>query len=302
MRRVVLLALLAACGIDNQETGDHGPYEYSTCAAGDHVGTFRVDLAEDFTGVQGHVEDRVAPLEVPVEVAAGGDCRVLRSPELFCDPACEVGTTCDADGTCVPAPTRLSVGVVTIRGLAELVEMEPRAPDFSYTNPDPLPHPGVGDGAEPWLEAEGADEIEGFGLGGLGVSPLDGLPGEIAVVEGEDLFVHWDGGGGDRLQILLDFAQHGGPHIWIECDTPNDGTALVGADLLDELLGSEVSGFPSATFIGRSVQATTIAPGCVDFQISTATTVPVDVPGVISCTDDEPCPEPQTCQPNLTCG
>jgi hypothetical protein len=304
MKSVLVLIALAACGGDDGTGGV--AYEYRTCDVAEHVGSFRVDLAEDFTGVQGRVEDGVAPLEVPDLVASSGDCAVWRSPELFCDPACDVSTTCAQDGSCVPLPVRLSAGAVTITGLAAAVDMPPREPDFFYTNPGTLPHPGFAPGADIQLAASGSDDVAAFALAGRGVEPLAGAPDELVVAEGEPLAIGWrepdDDDAGARALVLLDFAQHGGPHIFIECDVPDTGAASVPAELVQELLDSEVSGFPGAVLTRRTVSAADLAAGCVDFQVATQVEIPVEVPGVISCTDDEPCPEPRTCQTDLTCG
>ncbi|HUS65203.1 MAG TPA: hypothetical protein VMZ28_11700 [Kofleriaceae bacterium] len=299
MRRALLLVLLAACGGGDDDGDDGVTYEYLPCDADEHVGTFFVTTL----GVQGRVEDAVAPLAIPDEIAGAGECRVLRSPALFCDPACEVGSTCSQEGTCVPLPVRLSAGEVAISGLSAAVTMAARAPDYSYTNPEPLPDPAFAPGADIQLHAQG-DDVAAFDLAGVGVAPIAGAPAELAVAEGEPLEVTWDlDGVGARMRVLLDFAQHGGPHIFIDCDfADTEGVATVPAELLQELLDSEVSGFPGAILTRHTVMSADLEPGCVDLEIATTASIPVEVPGVISCTDDEPCPDLQTCQPNLTCG
>ncbi len=300
MRRTLVLILLAACGGGGDSDEDEGvEFQYRTCFEDEHVGTFLVTTL----GVQGRIEDSVAPLAIPEQVTSDGSCRVLRSPDLFCDPACEVGTSCRQDGTCVPLPVRLSAGEVTITGLSGPVVMPARAPDYSYTNPDPLPAPAFEPGAAIQLRAEGGD-VAAFAVAGVGVAEIAGTPSELAVAEGDPLEVTWNAAAADaRIDIIVDLAQHGGPHIYIQCDDLEDsGAFTIAADLLQELFDSEISGFPGATLTRHTLMTADVEPGCVDLEVSTAVAIPVEIPGVISCTDDEPCPEPQTCQPDLTCG
>lgn len=58
-----------------------------------------------------------------------------------------MGTTCDATGTCMPTPTDVSVGKVTVSGLKASIEMTAQAAVFFYVNTAQRDHPGFDEGA-----------------------------------------------------------------------------------------------------------------------------------------------------------
>ena len=99
-----------------------------------------------FSTVAGEVRSGVVPITVLEDVTdpkyTGGQCKMLRRNNPFCNPACNPDETCDFDGQCLPYPENQDVGVVTVGGVYENVEgsathgvvMHPLQPGNNYFN------------------------------------------------------------------------------------------------------------------------------------------------------------------------
>jgi hypothetical protein len=285
-------------------------FTYAECDPAEKVGSFVVDLAPDhegspqFTSITGSVTDGVVPTSVPEVVAEAGDCSLVVSPRFECDAACTALQTCGPDG-CVDFPEQHSVGDVTISGLAVPMVMSPTGRN-SYSNPTSamLPHPGFEPGATLVLSAAG-DEYSGFELSGWGVSPLS-VPAALPEVR-RDLptEIRWtapESVGVARVYLALNIDNHGASAARIECLTDDDGELDIDAGLTSQLLDRGLSGFPSLTLHRRTVDQTTIEPGCVEFVVGSELVIDVDVEGLTTCSTNDDCPSDQTCQPNLSCG
>jgi hypothetical protein len=307
---VIGLLLFAACGGADAGGGgeDAGPIDvsdlaYSPCDPAEHVGTFRIDLAEKYTGISGTVALAVVPQDVPLLAAEDGNCRLWAPRELFCDPGCAPGETCGEDG-CIPYPANLDVGTVTVDGLLVAVEMTPTPPAQNYTNPEPLPHPGFAAGSGIRLRASGSD-VEAFTLLGWGISPLASDLAEVVADRGMPVSIAWNApedAGPARVRISLDVNRHGGAASRIECDADDTGSFEIPSALVDGLFDAGLSGFPRVVLRRRSMDRVEIAPGCVELDVGAPLDLDVSIPGLDSCTEDGDCTAPETCQPDLTCG
>ncbi len=316
MIRGLLLSLsCAACGACGDDPAAVGPdadadadvdvsdLEISACADDAHVGGFEVQLADEFTSVQGRIYDRVSPTSLLEAIAAEGPCRLLRAPVLFCDPDCGAGETCGPDGICSPFPEGQDLGVVTVRGLAVPLEMEPLPPGFFYSNPGTLPHPGFAPGAGIALSAVGGAG-DPLTLRGVGVAPLTGVAAAVPVELEHALALPWDPPAEDApidVVATLNLNQHGLTGSRLVCQVPDTGGFTVPASLVSALVDDGLSGFPSLALRRRSVASKTRGGGCVDLQVFTTAEVAVEVQGLTSCSDDQDCPEGETCRGDLTC-
>lgn len=297
-------------GVDDMGGADMGgadmgtPAAYTPCARDTRVGAFTVELADDFTAVQGQVADAVNPNTMTRVAGEEGGCALLRPRELVCDAACGGGTTCGPDGVCVAIPANVDVGEVTVDGLTAAVSMTAMAPVWYYTFRGDVPHPGVMPGAAVALAAAGYMG-EAFALDAVGVEPLvvDDPIVELAV--GEAAVVEWAAPAaetGSRVQLDLNIANHGGTPARIECDVPDTGRFELPVALTDTLLGLGASGFPTVVVTRRSVGSAALALGCVELRVISQTVLDVEIPGLTSCGADEDCPMGQSCQDDLTCG
>jgi hypothetical protein len=268
------------------------------------VGGFRIQLAAEYTGVNGSVRNGLVPADVPHIGTEEGSCRLLEQRILFCDPTCGAGETCGEGGSCVDYPINQQVGVVSVTGLNGALSMEPNATG-SYTNPamPALPHPGFDEGAAIELTAEGGD-LEAFTLRGEGVAALSVAEEPIVASMGQPLTLSWEPGAASdavRLAVKIEFNRHGGTPSWIECDMDDTGSFEVPASIVDALLSLEVSGWPTVTFTRRSVDSVELSVGCVELQVFSQVVRELEIEGVQSCDDDHPCPNDAECPVNLIC-
>jgi hypothetical protein len=79
-----------------------------------------------------------------------------------------------------------------------------------------------------------------------------------------------------RFQIEID--RHGLTHASLQCDVADQGSATVGAALIDALIALGTSGFPKITAARRTADATTLANGCVELQVLNAVRTNSDCP------------------------
>jgi hypothetical protein len=300
VKRLLLAALLAGCGSSSGAPPvpmlvDAGPFIYAACDPAARVGDFRIELETSFTAVSGRVQSGVDPAEVPQVLHQEGDCRLVGHQNPFCSPDCASGMRCAAGNKCVPEPTGLSAGTVTIAGLSAPVTMMP-SPMRRYDY-NTLPHPGFTPGAEIQLRAAGA-EVPAFFLRGFGVAPLDLLTTGTVLEPGKDLVLAWTPGppGPARVAFDVTIDQHGLTRATLSCETADTGTATVPAALVDALVALGTTGVPKVRVARRTADAVTLTSGCVELQVTTAVERPIKVPGHDPCTRDLP-----TCPPGKTC-
>lgn len=298
-------------GTDNN-TGDNGgmsnnvtlsDLDYAPCDIADRVGGFKVILDEEFTGIEGRVNDGVVPSNVPEVVSTQGDCSLLRGRNLFCEPACGSQETCDDDGGCIPYPQGRNVGDVAVTGLKAELSMSPSASSKSYTNPPMFPHPGYDEGDIFTLTAAGGD-YEAFTLTTWGVAMFEPGSSEVPVEADSPIDLEWTpptSDGPAKVHVEVNINNHGVTSAWIACDVADTGSASVPASLVTQLVDLGFSGYPTVLVRRQSAASTDIEPGCVDFLASSEVTLDATVPGLVSCSQNEDCPPDQNCQDDLTC-
>jgi hypothetical protein len=281
---------------------DAGPFMYQTCDLAARVGNFKIALDSTFTAVSGTIASAVDPLEVPQVIQQAGDCRLLGRHNPFCDPACGPEMRCGDGGKCLAAPVPRSAGTVSIAGLSAPVRMTPAGSTLRYDYLK-LPHPGFAAGAAIQLRAAGAD-VGPFLLQGWGITAVDLLTEGTVLDHGKDLVLHWTAGppGPARIFLELQIDQHGTTRATLACDVPDNGTATMSADLIDALVALGATGFPSIRISRRTVDAATLASGCVELQVLSAAERSLMVPGHYPCKRDADCPAGKTCDGMLeTC-
>jgi hypothetical protein len=275
---------------------------YEPCAPDQRVGEFTIQLAERYTSVDGQVYDGVVPKDVPLELAAEGECRLLSSPAPQCNPACLPSSeVCGADNTCLPRPVAHDLGTVSVHGLLAQVQMRANDVTKGYSNPATprLPHPGFEPGADLRLESSGGDYAPIL-LRGWGVTLLEGVDNPVEVHAGQPVVVTWQapGAAGPALVHLnLNINHHGSNSEWIECDALDVGRAEIPAGLVDELLARGQTGFPTLTATRRTASSIMIEPGCVELLVSSEVTSDVSLDNFTSCSNATDCAPGQSCRP-----
>ena len=264
------------------------------CPMETHVGAFNVADYGDYTIAEGSVSDGIVPVTVLTPGTAAGDCQLFKRENPFCEGGCESDETCGLDGICVPYPSSLNIGQVTIAGLARDVVMDPIQPGDKYFDTS-LPQPAASTGDLLQLRVENSD-FGNFDLHGVAVEPLV-LPEETVVLEqGKDLTVNWTASPGRaRIELRLSIDQHGASPSTLVCDFEDDGQGLVPAAAIDALVVAGVTGFPNGSLSRRTLDRAEMDPGCVDLVTQSRRNPDVRVAGFTPCTDDGDCPEGLTC-------
>lgn len=321
LRSAVLGALITACS-STSEGADTGGSEGATGAesngdsgGGDPmvlVGSFLVQVNEPTdtgagtTTVIGKVYDGRSPDTVVWEGGtAMGDCQLFEPRVPFCSTPCGGSAACVEDETCVPYPSALDVGEVTVTGVATAdgdssFTMEAIA--GNYQPKVSLAYPAFAAGDPIGLAAAGGD-IGGFDIAGVGIDQLVAGGDPIPLSHDTDVQLTWTAAAepNTNIHVKLDISHHGGSKGKIECDTADTGTLTLPAALVGELLDLGVAGFPTVILTREATASTTIAAGRVDLVVSSAVERAITVEGVTSCTDDTQCADGQTCQADLTC-
>ncbi len=310
----MIVALACGCGSDradsNNDNPDGGPIDvsglsYAECEATERVGGFSVNLEPKFTAAGGRVSNGVSPLGALETITAIGQCQHARALVPFCDPGCVGLEVCGIDSVCRPAPSNQTVGNVTIRGLKAAVEMEPRPPAFNYSQLGTLPHPAFDLAAPIELTSDGGSYAP-LSLLGWGVVPIELTDKNVPVAAGSALQVNWKPmpqSGPTMVRIVLNINLHGtAAGTRISCLVEDNGSFSIPEPLMTSLVNDGLSGFPTLTLTRASSDRARIEPGCVDFKVETRTSIQVSIDGLTSCSNDDDCVAPETCQADLTCG
>jgi hypothetical protein len=306
MRPLLCCLLLAACHADDssQDSAAPDPADVpltGACPMEVDWGGFTVRGDAGQAGIDGAVADGVVPISVLEPIASSDECVLLRRNNPFCDPACDPGEACDFDGTCIPWPTNQDLGTVTIAGLAAPVTMQPVFPGNTYFDTSMEP-PLFLAGTLITLRMPGGV----YGpqtLHGVGIETIAPLDKEWSVGGGADLAVHWQGPTADvsrgEIALSLSIDLHGATPGTLQCAFADDGEATVPAAILQTLIETGVTGFPSGSLTRRTVDHADIAAGCMDFTVFSSTSVAVDVVGYTPCLTDHDCPNGQECNEEL---
>jgi hypothetical protein len=163
-----------------------------------------------------------------------GACKLWVYEPVDCSPCNGI---CDSDGTCVPYPTSLSAGTVTVSTTGGDVVMPDT--EYGYFPDGPVPHDLFEAGDPVGLAAAGGEDVAAFSLDAEGVDPIEidlEVGGEVGadtvrMEDGADLELSWDGaeaGRRVRLQIKSNNQGHGLPVMaLIDCEVDDTGSLIV---------------------------------------------------------------------------
>ena len=282
---------------DDDDDGDPATIPLAgPCDLTDRRGGFVIEAYEEYSIVDGTVEDGTVPISVLEEVLTEGGCRLMKRNNPFCDPPCDADETCDHDGQCVPYPAPVDLDTVTVNGLSELVSMDPVMPGYSYFDTS-MPHPAFEPMSLVTLKTGGGG-LDTFTLHGVGVHQL-AVDGDSWVVEeGQPLAVSWPQPGAESrstVDLRLNIDQHGLSPVTVWCEFEDTGAGEVPAAVVDGLFAFGVSGFPNGALSRRTADSVSVGGGCVDLSVASPRAVDVDVAGYIPCDDEEDCPDELDC-------
>jgi hypothetical protein len=306
---VGVLSAATACGDDESPTSQPRAAE-PTRDLNELVGDFQVRLtasnsssgASAQTSVFGVVKDGPDPSPIAWHVTSeDGDCS-LSEPEVpLCLTPCGGSAVCTAQDECTPYPLARDVGTVQLRGVGvRALKIEPIAGKYMPVGAS-LPYPPCSEGDAVELHADGGD-YEGFSLETRCIAPLE-FEGTQKLESGRDLELHWTAADPAlaRIQVKVDISHHGGAKGEIECDTADDGAITIASAMVDRLVELGVAGFPTIALTRVSRAEADDEPHAVTLTVLETVERPVELPGVVSCTDSSQCPASQSCGSNLLC-
>ena len=273
----------AGCGTDAAPAPDLAVLD-RPCADGTQSGSLKLIFAAPrntggYTVFRGSVFDH-SMIERTTLGDAEGTCALhYASGAALCDTDISL-----PQGTCPTGATH-TVGTVEIVGLAHTMTVPPGAYNPSYdsgvdTSIAPVP---PGRGIE--LRASGAAGYGPFSLAGRGIAPLSERIDAIPLADGQPLTVTWDNPGQPgpaRVTVSVYLNTYGAAgypptdgYDYISCDVPDTGTATVPASLLTTLRARGFGPSPFVALRRRTVDSTTVGPGCVEFAVESVTTQPI---------------------------
>jgi len=302
-----------------QDSGTQDPEQTS-----DPVGTFVVRLVpavtnsdpslstEANTQFQGIVRDGPVNRTLVWQVEqTSGPCKLYKARAPLCDPSCESGSVCINDGVCKANPKAHSVGDVTVTGLkaddttTQFTVSPTTTFNYAFSGASKLLYPPADEGAAVHLKAAGGD-YTAFELSASGIAPITfSSTSDIPLQSGQPLSLDWvakGASGTSTMEVQVNVNHHGGSSANITCETEDDGSLVIPADMITRLMTIGYSGFPQVEFVRRSVGTANIAPGRVELQMLFSVSRNLSVPGLTSCSQNSDCSNGQTCLSTKQCG
>ena len=295
--------LIAGCEPDPDdsapETQDTSTQSFSlqdlagSCLTDTRVGGF--ELAhwdgpdEGFATATGSIADAVIPSTIRFEAGTDGGCTLWQKVVPFCEEPCEPDEACNHQSECVPYPVPQDIGPVTLTGLSQPLELT--ADDYGNYWDTSLGYPMFQAGSPIVVSAQDLFELRGFGVETLVVPQPDWL-----LQPGQDMAVSWTAGTSPAwVEFTFNIDQHGASPLTMICEMEDTGSATLPASLLEQLVNSGVSGYPSAWMRRRTADAVQLEQGCVDLLVYSHVPVDMGVEGYTPCNGDQDCPDGEHC-------
>lgn len=277
-------------------------------------GNFQVSLVEPtavsqgFTSVLGVMYDDPTPSPLHwKETAKSGRCALLTPNAPFCEKPCGSGAACVADNMCRDYPNAVGAGKVSVNGIrikdgAASFEMDPRNDSYQPPGGLQLAFPPFAEGDAVRFSAAGDTGAAAFSLSAKGIAPLQILDDSIVLAAGQAISLKWappSNTAYSTVSVMVDISHHGGTKGKIECAGPDNGAMEISASLADQLKALGVSGFPKIEIARRAIGTSAI--NNVYLVLESMVNRPLHIPGLVSCDDDEDCPDGRICQQDFQC-
>ena len=205
-----LFTLLLVCLFCGDEENPSGP---GTTGTAESFGTFRVTLKPEnntgdpstrnpaYTQVLGTMYDGPVPLDILFEEKMSeGECRLLKTINPLCDPACDSNWKCIQTDSCMQYPSRVNVGEVTVNGLkyndAKITfTLKPMNLSFGWIYQKTgmsLDYPPFAEGDTVTFAAAGSDSVSSFTLKAPAITPLKVLTQTAELVDSQSITLNWE--------------------------------------------------------------------------------------------------------------
>jgi hypothetical protein len=258
--------------------------------------------SEAYATAEGFGKDSAPLPELFKTTATSGACKLLEPTYPLCDPKCADGNTCIGEDQCAHTPAAVDMGSLVFGGLAlksgsgDLTV----APINKTYQDSSLAYPPCGPGKDVSVSG-GADASTKFTLKAqcidpieiTGADPLPFKPGEAAQITWKAPTVTLTN---SRMLVRIDISHHGGLKGLIVCDTADTGSVSVDGQLISKLVQLGTAGFPVAKLTRVSTGTGAAGAGTATLTVQSAKERDLEIPGVVSCTTEKPCPSPQVCK------
>jgi hypothetical protein len=280
---------------------------YKPCDVDKRVGAFAMALAPAtktapaFSTFQGGMNNAPTPSNNWPETAKDGDCHLVVGPRLVCTTPCSNDQVCAGQNQCLPQPVPQDLGIITLNGFSM-----PLTAKFvgQYYVPLPMPFPPFPVDAPLSMTTAGG-AYPSFSLNGRGIEPMEFAGNNLMARRDQPMVVSWTAPKkitSTRVFVRVDIAHHGGVAARIECDVADNGSMTIAGSLISKLIDQGTAGFPTVSLTRRTMDSTTVTPGCVELSVASPVEQPISVDGVISCNqEDLPCPTGKTCGVDQKC-
>lgn len=319
MKKLTALLLIAACGGGDDGGGGGGGPDASIGDVTPLVGTISVNLVPElmsagttqpaYSAMLGKIFDGAQPEAVIWEnKAAAGGCTLYTPRVPFCATPCGSTAVCVETDTCKPYPTAQVLGDLTVTGLKtkggeSSFTMKPVANAYQPPSTIQLDYPAFVEGEKFEVKTSGSSFAPSMTIGTRGVAPLVLTTSPITLAQNTPLALAWTApaASGSTIHIKLDISHHGGSKGKLECDLADSGSTSIDGGLITQLLNLGAAGYPTIILTRSHVGSAAVSAGRIDLVAASTVEKPVNVPGIVSCTDTSECPMGQTCQSDLTC-
>jgi hypothetical protein len=224
-------------------------------------------------------------------IASDSNCNVYKYSLQACfEPQCTGNQTCVAMNVCEAKPTSVSVGDVSVDGVGP-DSLKLSAVNNSYQYPLELPYPGVTEGQPVTLTATGG-ALSPFTLTTKGVAPVQLSSATYLIGNDLPLTVSWTPGAASpdaEVALTFNISKHGGSAGYMKCTTTDSGSLTVPANLLKELTGLGVAGFPELLVTRTTRAETTVSAGKIALEVRALAKPALSVEGYCSCFTDSDC-------------
>lgn len=256
------------------------------------------------TTVIGKVYDGPTPSPaVWAEKAQMAGCTLSTPSPVLCEPTCGGSGACVKDNTCAPYPKATPVGTITITGVgSSALTLDPIADNYQPKAGSNVPFPPCTEGGAVELSAAGGTHAA-FTASVKCIAPLD-FKGPYMLTKGKPLSLKWGAPAQaniGKIFVKIDLSHHGGAKGKIECEVADNGALEIPAALVDALVDLGVAGFPTVALTRKVVAAGSGKAKNFSFTIASPVEIPVEIPGLKSCSMDTDCPSGQACQSDRTC-
>jgi hypothetical protein len=288
------------------------------------VGVFDVKLSaatattSAYTDILGLVKDGPTPpnsIYVPLAAAANPTpgCTVysVSYPACVDIGGCGTNAICVATNQCQSYPNSKNVGTVTVTGIATSTS----ATSFTLTNISnnyqvpgsiTLQYPGFAEGDPIKFSATGGD-YAAFEVSTTGIAPLvlTNSPYTLArdtsstdTTRYKALTFTWGAPGAAShaaIHAEIYLTKHAGNLGYIVCDVADTGSLTISADVISQLVGLGVGGFPTLEVTRIASGSAPIAPGLVEAHVTSLVTSVLNMEGYTWCNSNKDCAASEVC-------